>query len=442
VAANPLDNKASLSYAAAMQYIKECTKFGIKLGLERMNEILARLGHPERQFRAIHVAGTNGKGSTVAMFEAVLRAAGYKTGRFTSPHLVSYRERFVVDGVMITKDQLAAMITELQPVIATVTADGYGAPTEFEVGAALAFSYFARQQVAVAVIEVGMGGRFDATNVIEPALSVIAHIALDHQEYLGDTLEKIAFEKAGIIKPGVPVVIGVQEPEICAFLTQIADERGAAWAQAGDLGVTNLRIGESGTAFTVISPVFGELSVQLGLIGRHQVDNCRNVIAGAALLSRQGLPVSREQLLSGLAQVVWPGRLERMAGVAQPKLFFDGTHNPDGIRALVDTLKTLFPGQKIDFLFGKLANRPSAEMAAIMAEVARRVITTTVPYGKTTTAEDLAAVFQNCGVPAISEPDPAAALDLLLKTDNPIAVATGSFYLTGFLRAVLYHIED
>jgi dihydrofolate synthase/folylpolyglutamate synthase len=442
VAANPLDNKASLSYTAALQYIKECTRFGIKLGLERMNVMLERLGHPERQFRAIHVAGTNGKGSTVAMFEAVMRSAGYKTGRFISPHLVSYRERFVVDGVMITKDQLAALITEIKPVFASVTADGYGSPTEFEVGTALAFSYFARQRVAVAVIEVGMGGRFDATNVLTPTLSVIAHIALDHQEYLGDTLEKIAFEKAGIIKSGVPVVIGVQEPEIGAFLAQIADERGAVWAKAGDLGVADLQISESGTAFTVTSPVFGELPVHLGLLGRHQVDNCRNVIAGAALLSHQGLPVSREQLLSGLAQVVWPGRLERMAGVAQPKLFFDGAHNPDGIRALVETLKTLFPGQKIDFLFGKLANRPSKEMAAIMAEVARRVITTTVPYGKTTTAEDLAAVFQNCGVRAISEPDPAAALDLLLKTDNPIAVASGSFYLTGFLRKVLYRIED
>jgi dihydrofolate synthase/folylpolyglutamate synthase len=436
------DAKEVLSYPAAMQYIKKCTKFGIKLGLERMNIILERLGHPERQFRSIHVAGTNGKGSTVAMFEAVLRAAGYKTGRFTSPHLVSYRERFVVDGALITKDELATLITVLKPVIASVTADGYGAPTEFEVGTALAFCHFVRQQVDVAVIEVGMGGRFDTTNVLEPVLSVIAHIALDHQEYLGDTLEKIAFEKAGIIKPGVPVVIGVQEPEITTYLERIARERGAPEALAGDLAVAAIEISESGTAFTATSPIWGVLPVKLGLIGRHQVDNCRNVLAGMALLSERGLPVSRRQLLAGLAQTVWPGRLERMAGVAQPKLFFDGTHNPDGMRALVGTLKTLYPGQKIDFLFGKLANRPSAEMAAIMAEVARKVITTTVPYGKSTTAADLAATFQVCGVPALSEPDPATALQLLLKTDNPIAVATGSFYLTGFLRGVLYQLED
>jgi dihydrofolate synthase/folylpolyglutamate synthase len=436
------DATEKISYEEAMKYIKDCTKFGIKLGLGRMQAILARLGHPEKQFPIVHVAGTNGKGSTVALFDAVFRAAGYKTGRFTSPHLVSYRERFVVDDALITKDQLAARVAELKPVIAAVTVDGYGAPTEFEVGTALAFSYFARRQVEVAVVEVGMGGRFDSTNVVEPTLCVITHIALDHQEYLGETLKKIAFEKAGIIKPGVPVVIGVQEPEIAAYLAQIAADRGAAWVQAGDLPIDKIAVGESGTSFTAVSPVFGELPVNMGLIGRHQVDNCRNVLAGMAFLAERGLPVSREQLLTGLAQAVWPGRLERMAGVARPRLFFDGSHNPDGIRALVDTLKTLFPGQKIDFLFGKLANRPSEEMVAILAEVARRAIATTVPYGKTTSAADLAVVFQKYGVPARSEPDPATALELLLQTGNPIAVATGSFYLTGFLRSVLYRLDD
>jgi dihydrofolate synthase/folylpolyglutamate synthase len=436
------DSKEVLSYASALQYIKACSKFGIKLGLERIDTIMERLGRPERRYPTVHVAGTNGKGSTVAMFEAVFRAAGYKTGRFTSPHLVSYRERFVVDGELITKERLAALITALQPVIASVIADGYGAPTEFEVGAALAFEFFAREQVDVAIVEVGMGGRFDATNIINPVLSVITHIALDHQEYLGDTLEKIAFEKAGIIKPDVPVVVGAQEPEVTAYLSKIARERGSLFLEAGEARVSNLEISESGTIFTVASPDWGILPVRLGLIGRHQVDNCRNVLAGIAWLSGRGLPVRREQLLAGLARTAWPGRLERMAGVARPKLFFDGTHNPDGMRALVDALKTLFPGQKIDFLFGKLANRPSAEMALLMAEVARKVITTTVPYGKSTMADELAAVFHDCGIPAVSEPDPAAALDLLLQTDNPVAVATGSFYLTGFLRGVLYRMED
>lgn len=430
-----------LSYEAALQYIKECTKFGTKLGLDRISAILDRLGHPEKQFQGIHVAGTNGKGSTIAMFEAVLRAAGFKTARFTSPHLVSYRERFVVNGAMITKAQLAETLTELKTAIEEVTPI-YGAPTEFEVGTALAFTFFARQQVEVALIEVGMGGRFDATNVIEPVLSVITHLALDHQEYLGDTLEKIAFEKAGIIKKGVPVVIGTQEPAISAFLERIVEERGAAAAQVGRFAVTGIKVNESGTAFTVDSPVYGRLPVQLSLIGRHQVANCLNVIAGLELLSGQGWKISKEQLLTGLAKAVWPGRLERMVGVTSPKLYFDGAHNPDGARALVAAIKEVYPGQKVDFLFGKLNNRPSWEMAVILGEVARKVIVTTVPDPKSTPLEELAAAFQACGIAAVTEPDPAAALRLLLQTDNTVAVATGSLYLTGYLRSVLYNIQD
>lgn len=433
---------APLNYETALQYIKECTKFGVKLGLERIGAILERLGNPQQRFPSIHVAGTNGKGSTTAMFEAVCRAANLKTARFTSPHLVSYRERFVIDGEMISKDQLVEVLTELRPVIESVVADGYGAPTEFELGTALAFTWFSRQQVDVAIIEVGMGGRFDATNVIEPVLSVITHIALDHQEYLGDNLEKIAFEKAGIIKKGVPVVIGIQQPEIASYLEQIAARREAEAVRTDRYNVNAPEINQSGTAFTVLSPIFGTLPVKLGLIGRHQIDNCLNVIAGLELLVRRGWQVSREQLVNGLAQAVWPGRFERMTGVKQPCLYFDGSHNPDGIRALVDTIKTVYPGQKVDILFGKLNNRPSEEMAALLAEVARKVITTTVPYKATTTAGELAAAFHKYGIEAVPEPDPAVALKRLLETDNPVAVATGSFYLTGYLRKVLYNMEE
>jgi len=238
------------------------------------------------------------------------------------------------------------------------------------------------------------------------------------------------------------VVIGVQDPEVSDYLERIAAERGAGIARTEHYRVAGVEINQSGTAFTVDCPAFGILPVRMGLIGRHQVDNCLNVIAGFELLASRGWQVNREHLLTGLAQAVWPGRFERMAGVEQPRLYFDGTHNPDGIRALVDTIKTVYPGQKVDLLFGKLNNRPSEEMAALLAEVARKVITTTVPYGPTTTAEELAEAFQNWGIEAFPEPDPAAALNRLLKTDNPIAVATGSFYLTGYLRKVLYKMEE
>jgi dihydrofolate synthase/folylpolyglutamate synthase len=431
-----------MTYEEALHYIKDCTKFGVKLGLERMRAILERAGHPERRFRAIHVAGTNGKGSTTAMFDAVLREAGYTTGRFNSPHLVSYRERFLVNGVMITKARLAAIITELEPVLASVLADGYGAPTEFEVGTALAFLFFAREPVDLAIVEVGMGGRFDATNVLQPMLSVITHIALDHQEYLGSTLEKIAFEKAGIIKAGVPVVIGLQEAEIAGFLRGIAAERDSIWTDASQYRVTDVKSDETGTCFTTVSPVYGELGVTLSLLGGHQVQNCLNVLAGLEVLYRQGLKITRENVLRGLAGTVWPGRFERILAVGPMKFFFDGAHNPDGIRALVDGIKRIFPGRRVDFLVGILNNRPLKEMAAILAEIARKVIVTTVPDPKSATVEDLAAAFRSCGISAVREADPAAALQLLLETDNEIAVATGSFYLTGWLRSILLKTED
>jgi dihydrofolate synthase/folylpolyglutamate synthase len=431
-----------MTYEEALHYIKDCTKFGVKLGLERMRAILERAGHPERRFRAIHVAGTNGKGSTTAMFDAVLREAGYTTGRFNSPHLVSYRERFLVNGVMITKARLAAIITELEPVLASVLADGYGAPTEFEVGTALAFLFFAREPVDLAIVEVGMGGRFDATNVLQPMLSVITHIALDHQEYLGSTLEKIAFEKAGIIKAGVPVVIGLQEAEIAGFLRGIAAERDSIWTDASQYRVTDVKSDETGTCFTTVSPVYGELGVTLSLLGGHQVQNCLNVLAGLEVLYRQGLKITRENVLRGLAGTVWPGRFERIPAVGPMKFFFDGAHNPDGIRALVDGIKRIFPGRRVDFLVGILNNRPLKEMAAILAEIARKVIVTTVPDPKSATVEDLAAAFRSCGISAVREADPAAALQLLLETDNEIAVATGSFYLTGWLRSILLKTED
>jgi dihydrofolate synthase/folylpolyglutamate synthase len=431
-----------MTYEEALQYIKECTKFGIKLGLERMNVILERIGNPQRRFGAIHVAGTNGKGSTTAMFDTVLREAGYKTGRFNSPHLLSYRERFLVNGVMITKAQLAGFITELRPVFDSVIADGYGAPTEFEVGTALAFLFFANQQVDLAIVEVGMGGRFDATNVLQPVLSVITHIALDHQEYLGTTLEKIAFEKAGIIKSGVPVVIGLQEPEIAGFLQGIAMDRASVWTDVSQFPVNDVKVDENGTSFTTVSRVFGELRVNLSLLGEHQVKNCLNVLAGCEALCQRKLLITSEILLRGLAGTVWPGRFERMRQVERMKFFFDGAHNPDGVRALVDGIKQIFPGQRIDFLVGILKNRPVTEMAAILAEVARKVIVTTVPDPKTSTVEDLGAAFRNCGIPVIREPDPAAALQLLLETDNTVAVATGSFYLTGWLRSILLNSGD
>ncbi len=426
-----------MDYQAAVQYIHDCSKFGIKLGLERIGEILRRVGNPQERYRIVHIAGTNGKGSTAAFYDFTLREVGLKVGRFTSPHLSSYRERVTVNGELIPEADLAELVTELQPVVEAVAADGFGSPTEFELGTAVGLLYFARRGVDVAVVEVGMGGRFDATNVVTPALAVITHIALDHREYLGDTLEKIAFEKAGIIKPGVPVVIGIQEPEIEKYLTNIAISRNAPYSLAGSLKVGQTVITETGNHFRADHPSFGPFTVQTGLAGRHQISNCLNLLAGTQFLSRVNLNLTESNVVAGLAKANWPGRFERIPGYGPLKLYLDGAHNPDGMRALVESLTMIYPGQKADFLMGILNNRPLPEMAAILAPVARRVIVTRVPDPKSSTTEDLIQAFAESGVEVVAEPVPEKALELLLKTDNQLAVICGSLYLVGYLRESL-----
>jgi dihydrofolate synthase/folylpolyglutamate synthase len=432
----------TVDYEESLKYIKECTKHGIKLGLERITEILKRLGNPQDQFQAIHIAGTNGKGSTVAMYDSVLRKAGYRTGCYTSPHLVSYRERFAVDHEPITKMELAKIVTHIQPVLHTIQMDGLGTPTEFEVGTVIAFEYFALQKVDVAVIEVGMGGRFDATNVLHPVLSIITHVALDHQEFLGNTLERIAFEKAGIIKPEIPLVIGLQEPAIEGLLSEIAVARGSTHKKACAISYRELKLSEDFTEFMIEDNYLGKLPVKLGLIGEHQAANCLNVLAGVEFLDNAGIHIGKEALLKGLKESKWPGRMEKITLEGPLKLYLDGAHNPDGAKALVKSIKTMFPDRKADLLFGVLNNRPCDEIAEILAQVIRRVIVTTVPDPKSTPVTDLAKSFQRLGIPAIIEPLPDKALQLLIDTDNQLAIATGSLYLIGYLRGLLYGTGD
>ncbi len=427
-----------MDYQEALAFIKEATKFGIKLGLARMREILKRLAHPEKKFKAIHLAGTNGKGSTTALLESVLRTAGYKTARYTSPHLSSYRERFVINGELIKKETLAEIVTEIRPVLLEVAADGFGKPTEFEVGTVIAFVYFARAQVDFALIEVGMGGRLDATNVLEPLLCIITKIALDHQQYLGDTLTEIAFEKAGIIKPNIPVVIGTQVAEIAFFLKEIAKERKAPFKLVDNSQIKELRVTEKSTIIQIAQNEVVDNCLELGLLGQHQGSNALNVLAGVAFLRQAGWPIEKEAIQAGLKAASWPGRVELIDSFLPRKLYLDGAHNPDGVRALVATLKAIYPGQKFSFLIGVLDNRPLAEMAALLAPGAARVLVTRVPDPKSAKIEELAEIFTDLGVAVEAIADPLVALKRLFNFDaNQVAVITGSLYLTGLLRQEL-----
>ncbi|HET7225679.1 MAG TPA: folylpolyglutamate synthase/dihydrofolate synthase family protein, partial [Candidatus Eisenbacteria bacterium] len=298
-----------------------------KLGLDGTRSLLAALGDPERSFRAVHVAGTNGKGSTAALIERVLREAGHRTGLYTSPHLVEFRERIRVDGRWADDAVLDAILVSLEG------APDAGERTFFEVATALGFAYFARHDVRWAVVEVGLGGRLDTTNVLEPALTVITPVGLDHTEILGATLAAIAREKAGIVKPGVPLVAGPQPDEAREVIAATAREREAPVAWPDARAFTRVALDRGGARFEAGTGAWGPLALAIGLRGRHQLDNAAVALAALERLAQQGVAIAADAVVRGFAAARWPGRLEPCA--TEPRLWWDGAHNPAGIEALL-----------------------------------------------------------------------------------------------------------
>ncbi len=337
-----------MNYEETMDYLAALARFGVKPGLERTGALLDFAGQPQRRMRHVHIAGTNGKGSVAVMIEAVLRAAGCRTGLYTSPHLQRYTERIRVCGQEIPQGELAALVTSLAPAVSRLADDpSIGAPTEFEVATAACFQWFATQEVEIAVVEVGLGGRYDSTNVITPEVSVITHIAMDHMDRLGNTLTEIASDKAGIIKPGVPVVAGPQQPEAVSVLEAAAQRAGAPLTVVGrDVGFDVVSIDMKGTTVDMDLPWFGPVRVTTGLVGEHQAANCATAAAALGVLagiSPSSVVMSADDLRRGLAEAANPGRFEVVA--SDPfAVILDGAHNPDGARALAATVERVLPG--------------------------------------------------------------------------------------------------
>jgi len=295
-----------------------------KHDLEGTIALLRALGDPHRRFRSVHVAGTNGKGSVCALIERVLREAGYRTGLYTSPHLVDFRERIRVNGRWADEAWLERRLERIASL-----PEGKD-PTFFEVCTALAFDYFAEQQVEIAVVEVGLGGRLDCTNVLTPEVSVITSLGLDHTELLGDTLEKIAAEKAGIIKPVVPVVVGTIERSPLAIVERIAADRGAPVSHVEPLAL--LEATATGQRVTIAATPWGEMILELAMVGDHQRGNAATALGTLAAFAGAGFRLPAQAVRDGFAAAHWPGRLERSP--AEPRLWWDGAHNAQGIAAL------------------------------------------------------------------------------------------------------------
>jgi dihydrofolate synthase/folylpolyglutamate synthase len=386
-----------------------------KFGLDRITRLLEALGSPHRAGRFVHVAGTNGKGSTCAMIEAGLRAAGVRTGLYTSPHLIEPTERIQIAGQPISETQFAEACTQVHELAERMLRSGELDlhPTYFEMVTAMAFLLFAREQIDTIVLEVGLGGRLDATNVVNPALSVITPVDFDHQFFLGDTLAKIAAEKAGILKPGVQAIFAEQPAEAEAILRAHAK---GPYTLARDWAITDLVIHERGSRFRMRG-----LDIVCPLAGQHQVENARTA---AIALHQLGISPA------GIAQTRWPGRLEQVSH--QPEIILDGAHNPAGTRALADYIRRFYSGRAIWIIYGVMRDKAVGEMASLLFPLSDRVIVTAPANSRAMPPEEIPAP----GATITHSVGEAVAL-LQQATPNDVIFITGSLFVVGEARALL-----
>jgi dihydrofolate synthase/folylpolyglutamate synthase len=409
-----------------------------KFDLVNITTLCERLGQPQRAFQSVHIAGTNGKGSTAAMLESILRAAGLRTGLYTSPHLERINERIRVDGREISDEDCAAAFTRLHKVIEELLAAGKLAahPTFFECMTALAFEFFAAARAEFVVCEVGMGGRLDATNILVPEVAVITQIDFDHENYLGHSIQEIAAEKAGIIKPGARVVSAAEHliarvvirrrvAEQSAFLVEIENE----------FRIEDVTAHDGCFAFAAISTDSGaSIPLDVPLPGRFQVRNALTALAAARMLAERGAPIDDGAISRGIAATVWPGRLERIA--ERPAIYFDGAHNPAGAREIAVFWEQHLQGRNIFLIYGALRDKAVDEIAGQLFPRASMVILTSPAQPRAISAPVLAEMTSHHAQRLEVVPDPARAFEraLALASPNDVIFVTGSLYLVGDLR--------
>ncbi|HEX7172286.1 MAG TPA: Mur ligase family protein [Candidatus Limnocylindria bacterium] len=426
-----------LTYPEAVRALTERGRFGISLGLARIERLMDEVGHPERRLRGALVGGTNGKGSVVAMTRSVLNAAGHRVGTMPKPHLVSYRERVAVDGEPLPEADFADAVARVLPALDRVAAEA-GAPTEFEALTAAAITELARREVDLAIVEVGMGGRLDATNVLDLGVAAITNVQRDHEAYLGHTLTAIGGEKAPIIKPGNLAVTGAGGRGLRPILERCAAMsvplRRAGRGQPYETRV--VRSGWDGIVVDARTPAGRVSELRVGLLGAHQAENVGVVLALLdALAERWGIRVGEPTLRIGLAEARWPGRLELLDGsaVGHERILLDGAHNPAGAAALARALVDLGLRRPV-VVFGAMRGKDVRAVLSALAPIDPRFVFTRVADPKAHDPGELARAWATLGGTARVAPDATAALQL--ADGNPIVVA-GSLYLVGEVRGMI-----
>lgn len=411
-----------------------------KLGLDRIRTLLESLGNPQQRFRSVHVAGTNGKGSTCAMIESGLRAGGIRTGLFTSPHLIEPTERIRISGFPAGREEFAAAFDcvheAAENLLARDALDMH--PTYFETVTAMAFLLFNRMKVQMAVVEVGLGGRLDATNVISPELAVITPVDFDHESLLGKSLAAIASEKAGILKPGVPAVFSAQRPEAEAVLEERAHVRAIEVTRSRAWKAESLKLHPRGSSFIAAGLRHARMEqvaipIECPLAGEHQIENA---LVSVIALDRLGVPI--ESIRNGVAATKWPGRLERIS--ERPEIVLDGAHNPAGARALAAYIERFYSGRRVCLIYGAMQDKAVAEMTSTLFPLAADVIVTRPNQSRAVAPETIAGMVDHPCVRVAADLAVALALARGIAsegTSNAAVFITGSLFLVGEARAAL-----
>lgn len=418
----------SLSYEEAVAYLFSLQKYGIKFGLSKTSNLLKAFGNPQFHQKYIHIAGTNGKGSVAAMLESILMHSGLKVALYTSPHLVRFTERFRVDGKEIHPDRVADLVKDLKMMI-----DPAQPPTFFEVTTAMALIVFARENPDISILEVGMGGRLDATNVIRPVASIITNISLEHQAFLGRRLTDIAREKAGIIKPGVDLVTAATQPQVIKVLRDTCRRRRSPFWRVGK----EIRYRRSGTLLDYYGLGRTVKGLRLGLMGKHQARNAALALAAVELLEKRGFTVTSCHVREGLNKTRWPGRMQVVS--KQPLMILDGAHNPDAMRVLVDSMRDAFQWEHLILVLGVMGDKDIPKIAKRIVPIADYVICTRPEYYRAADPNVLlkeAASFRKKGEIIPTIPEALKKAKEKAGTGDVILV-TGSLFTVGEAMASL-----
>lgn len=435
-----------MHYEEALQWIHSIARFGSNLGLSRIRALLKSLGDPHAGLRFVHIGGTNGKGSTAAFTASILQEAGYRVGLYTSPYLKSFANRISVNGSDISRDHLTYFVELIRPLVDEIAADpALGQPTEFEVVTALAMAYFAEVKPDIIVLEVGLGGRLDATNVVTPLVTLITTVSLDHMDVLGNSVEEIAFEKAGIIKGQAPVITGVTTEEALTVLSQRSEECGAPLYRFGaDFCYAGRRsCSLKGQYFNYKSLSCCYENLFISLLGEHQLLNAAMAVAASEVLNRQGFVIPETSVRGGLEKTLWPGRLEILNYA--PLVVIDGAHNIEAIRALVHSVRNLFAYHRLVIVLGILKDKEVEEMLEAIVPLADELIITTPPSPRASDPREIRKLsLPLARGPVTVKQSVSDAVSTALKRagSSDMVLVAGSLYTISRARELLIDILD